>query len=197
MIWICSISHWNGAITQRKTKKNYRFARKTGRSFGDGTIFSTFSTLPPKSKKEKGTTATLDELTGKCVPVIYVWRRDEIEKGYVVKDINPALIFDQKKSAPMLRKNDEYDAHAVATVLINQLHTLPVVKPRDNHWTLSQLVFSDWARLNLIWNVSGQTEILPVSFRTPEILSREAGCLIWSIRKSPWFNWTRRLRRYY
>lgn len=63
-----------------------------------------------------------------------------IEKGYVVKDINPALAFDQRKSAPMLSKNDEYDAHAVATVLINQLHKLPDAKPRDNHWTLSQLV---------------------------------------------------------
>lgn len=63
-----------------------------------------------------------------------------IEKGYVVKDINPALAFDQRKSAPMLSKNDEYDAHAVATVLINKLHTLPDAKPQDNHWTLSQLV---------------------------------------------------------
>ncbi|WP_313585052.1 IS110 family transposase [Lacrimispora sp.] len=63
-----------------------------------------------------------------------------IEKGCIVKDINPALAFDQRKSAPMLSKNDEYDAHAVATVLINQLHTLPDAKPTDNHWTLCQLV---------------------------------------------------------
>ncbi|MDL2302459.1 IS110 family transposase [Lachnospiraceae bacterium OttesenSCG-928-D06] len=63
-----------------------------------------------------------------------------LEKGYVEKDINPALAFDQRKSAPMLSKNDEYDAHAVATVLINQLHTLSDAKPQDNHWTLSQLV---------------------------------------------------------
>ena len=63
-----------------------------------------------------------------------------LEKGYEVKDINPALAYDQRKSAPMLSKNDEYDAHAVATVLINQLHTLPDAKPTDNHWTLCQLV---------------------------------------------------------
>jgi len=63
-----------------------------------------------------------------------------IEKGYVVKDINPALAYDQRKSAPTFQKNDEYDAHAVATVLINQLNTLPDAKPEDNHWTLSQLV---------------------------------------------------------
>jgi hypothetical protein len=39
-----------------------------------------------------------------------------------------------------MKKNDEYDAYSVATVLINQLHTLPDAKPEDNHWTLSQLV---------------------------------------------------------
>jgi len=63
-----------------------------------------------------------------------------IENGYIVKDINPALAYDQRKSAPMMQKNDEYDAYAVATVLINQLSKLPDAKPKDNHWTLSQLV---------------------------------------------------------
>ena len=63
-----------------------------------------------------------------------------IEKDYTVKDINPALAYDQRKSAPMFRKNDEWDAYCVATVLINQLHTLPDAKPKDNEWTLSQLV---------------------------------------------------------
>ncbi len=63
-----------------------------------------------------------------------------IENDYIVKDINPALAYDQRKSAPMLRKNDEHDAYCVATVLINQLHTLPDAKPKDNEWTLSQLV---------------------------------------------------------
>lgn len=63
-----------------------------------------------------------------------------IEKGYMVKDVNPSLAYDQRKSAPMMKKNDEHDAYCVATVLINQLHTLPDAKPEDNHWTLSQLV---------------------------------------------------------
>ena len=40
----------------------------------------------------------------------------------------------------MLRKNDEHDAYCVATVLINQLHTLPDAKPKDNEWTLAQFV---------------------------------------------------------
>ncbi|WP_278277767.1 IS110 family transposase [Anaerocolumna jejuensis] len=63
-----------------------------------------------------------------------------IENGYIVKDINPALAYDQRKSAPMYRKNDEHDAYCVATVMINQLHTLPDAKPKDNEWTLAQLV---------------------------------------------------------
>lgn len=57
-----------------------------------------------------------------------------------MKDVNPSLAYDQRKSAPMMKKNDEHDAYCVATVLINQLHTLPDAKPEDNHWTLSQLV---------------------------------------------------------
>lgn len=63
-----------------------------------------------------------------------------IEKGYPVKDINPALAYDQRKSAPMMSKNDEYDAYAVATVLINQLNKLPDANPTDHYWTLGQLV---------------------------------------------------------
>ena len=63
-----------------------------------------------------------------------------IEKGCVVKDVNPALAYDQRKSAAMMKKNDEYDAYCVATVLINQLNSLPDAKPEDNHWTLAQLV---------------------------------------------------------
>ena len=63
-----------------------------------------------------------------------------IEKGCIVKDVNPSLAYDQRKSAPMMKKNDEHDAYCVATVLINQLHTLPDARPEDNHWTLSQLV---------------------------------------------------------
>ena len=63
-----------------------------------------------------------------------------IEKGCVVKDVNPALAYEQRKSAPTMKKNDAYDAYSVATVLISHLHDLPDAKPEDNHWTLSQLV---------------------------------------------------------
>ena len=63
-----------------------------------------------------------------------------IEKNYLVKDINPALAYAQRISAPMVKKNDEHDAMCVAIVLINQLHTLPDAKPEDNYWTMAQLV---------------------------------------------------------
>jgi transposase len=63
-----------------------------------------------------------------------------IEKGYVVKDINPSLAYDQRKSAPTFKKDDEYDALCVATALINHLSKLPDAKPDDEYWTLSQLV---------------------------------------------------------
>jgi len=63
-----------------------------------------------------------------------------IEKGCVVKDVNPALAYDRRRSAPTMKKNDEYDAYCVAMVLIDRLHTLPDAKPADNYWTLSQLV---------------------------------------------------------
>ena len=57
-----------------------------------------------------------------------------------MRDVDPSLAYDQRKSAPMMKKNDEHNAYCVATVLINQLYTLPDAKPEDNHWTLSQLV---------------------------------------------------------
>ncbi|MBP3702068.1 MAG: IS110 family transposase [Lachnospiraceae bacterium] len=63
-----------------------------------------------------------------------------IEKGCIVKDVNPALSFAQRKSVPMYQKSDGYDAEAVALVLINMLDRLPDAIPDDKYWTLSQLV---------------------------------------------------------
>ncbi|NCB51948.1 MAG: IS110 family transposase [Clostridia bacterium] len=63
-----------------------------------------------------------------------------IENGYTVKDVNPALAYDRRRSAPTMKKNDEYDAYCVAMALIDQLHILPDAKPEDNCWTLAQLV---------------------------------------------------------
>ena len=37
-----------------------------------------------------------------------------IEKGYLVKDVNTALSYAQRKSVPMYQKSDSYDTEAVA-----------------------------------------------------------------------------------
>lgn len=63
-----------------------------------------------------------------------------LENGYVVKDVNPALSYAQRKSAPMTKKDDSYDAYCVAVILLNQLNELPDAKPEDSYWTLAQLV---------------------------------------------------------
>ena len=63
-----------------------------------------------------------------------------IENGYWVKDVNTALSFAQRKSVPMYKKDDSYDAQCVATVVINMLNTLPDAVPDDAYWTLGQLV---------------------------------------------------------
>lgn len=63
-----------------------------------------------------------------------------LENGYVVKDVNPALSYAQRKSAPMIKKDDSYDAYCVAVILLNQLNELPDAKPEDSYWTLAQLV---------------------------------------------------------
>lgn len=60
-----------------------------------------------------------------------------LEKGCIVKDVNTALSYAQRKSVPMYQKSDSYDAEAVALVLINKL---PDAIPDDKYWTLSQLV---------------------------------------------------------
>ena len=63
-----------------------------------------------------------------------------LEKGCIVKDVNTALSYAQRKSVPMYQKSDSYDAEAVALVLINMLDRLPDAIPDDKYWTLSQLV---------------------------------------------------------
>lgn len=63
-----------------------------------------------------------------------------LEKGFLVKDVNTALSYAQRKSVPMYQKSDSYDAEAVALVLINMLDRLPDAIPDDKYWTLSQLV---------------------------------------------------------
>ena len=63
-----------------------------------------------------------------------------IEKGNIVKDVNTALSFAQRKSVSVYQKSDSYDAEAVALVLINMQNRLQDAIPDDKYWTLRQLV---------------------------------------------------------
>lgn len=63
-----------------------------------------------------------------------------LERECIVKDVNTALSFAQRKSTPMYQKSDSYDAEAVALVLINMLDRLPAAVPDDAYWTLGQLM---------------------------------------------------------
>lgn len=63
-----------------------------------------------------------------------------LEKGYMVKDINPALSSMQRKSAPTTKKNDSFDALCVARVLLDRLDELPDARNQDLFWTHTQLV---------------------------------------------------------
>lgn len=63
-----------------------------------------------------------------------------LERGCIVKDVNTALSFAQRKSTPMYQKSDSYDAEAVALVLINMFDRLPDAVPDDAYWTLGQLM---------------------------------------------------------
>lgn len=58
---------------------------------------------------------------------------------YVVKSINPALANEFRKSAPTYKKNDSYDALAVAKVLRDLVDSLPDAKHEDIYFTIRQL----------------------------------------------------------
>jgi hypothetical protein len=63
-----------------------------------------------------------------------------LEKGCVVKDVNPRAGLRPAQKRTDHEENDEYDAYCVAAVLIDRLDMLPDALPQDNYWTLAQLV---------------------------------------------------------
>lgn len=56
-----------------------------------------------------------------------------------MKSVNPALANEFRKSAPTYKKNDSYDALAVAKVLRDMVDTLPDAKHEDIYFTIRQL----------------------------------------------------------
>ncbi|WP_374699993.1 MULTISPECIES: IS110 family transposase [Priestia] len=62
------------------------------------------------------------------------------DHGQVVKEVNPALSYAERKSHMTTQKSDSWDAECVARILLNQLNHLPDAKPNDLFWSIQQLV---------------------------------------------------------
>jgi transposase len=60
--------------------------------------------------------------------------------GQVVKEVNPALSYAERKSHMTTQKSDSWDAECVARTLVNKLDQLPDAKPHDLFWSIQQLV---------------------------------------------------------
>lgn len=63
-----------------------------------------------------------------------------VDHEQVVKEVNPALSFLERKSEVMIKKNDSWDAECVARILVNKFNQLPDAKPNDLFWSIQQLV---------------------------------------------------------
>jgi transposase len=51
------------------------------------------------------------------------------DHGQVVKEVNPALSYAERKSHVTVQKSDSWDAECVARILVRQLSHLPDAKP--------------------------------------------------------------------
>ncbi|WP_071460638.1 IS110 family RNA-guided transposase [Bacillus massilinigeriensis] len=62
------------------------------------------------------------------------------DHGQVVKEVNPALSYAERKSHVTVQKSDSWDAECVARILVRQLSQLHDAKPHDLYWSIQQLV---------------------------------------------------------
>jgi transposase len=62
------------------------------------------------------------------------------DHGQLVKEVNPALSYAERKSHMTTQKSDSWDAECVARILVNKLEHLPNAKPDDLFWSIQQLV---------------------------------------------------------
>ncbi|KOP69420.1 transposase [Lysinibacillus sp. FJAT-14745] len=58
----------------------------------------------------------------------------------ILKEVNPALSYAERKSHMTTQKSDSWDAECVARILVNKLEQLPDAKPHDLYWSIQQLV---------------------------------------------------------
>lgn len=69
-----------------------------------------------------------------------------VEKKQIVKEVNSALSYNERKSYATTQKSDSWDAYCIAKVSLSRLDELPDANPQDMYWTIGQLV----ARRNAI-----------------------------------------------
>src|SRR5690625_783236 len=62
------------------------------------------------------------------------------DHGQVVKEVNPALSYAERKSHETVQKSDSWDAECVARILVRQLSQLPDAKQYDVFWSIQHLV---------------------------------------------------------
>lgn len=63
------------------------------------------------------------------------------ERGFSVKEVNPAYSSAERRNNPTTMKSDEWDARCIAEVLIKKYDVLPEAKPDDLYWTIRQYVY--------------------------------------------------------
>jgi transposase len=63
-----------------------------------------------------------------------------LENKQLVKEVNSALSYAERKSNPIMQKSHSWDAECVAKILLNKLDILPEANPQDVYWTIGQLV---------------------------------------------------------
>lgn len=88
-----------------------------------------------------------------------------LDKGYIVKDVNPSLSHREAKHRAMFKKSDRDDARAVAIVTINMLHELPNACPNDAYWALGQLTHRRDSIMSQLVRLKNQLhELLCISY---------------------------------
>ncbi|WP_414853404.1 IS110 family transposase [Brevibacillus sp. IT-7CA2] len=63
-----------------------------------------------------------------------------VENKQIVKEVNSALSYHERKSYATSQKSDSWDAYCIAKVLLARLDELPDANPQDIYWTIGQLV---------------------------------------------------------
>jgi transposase len=62
------------------------------------------------------------------------------EKDYIIKEVNPTLSSDKRRTRTTVEKHDSWDAECVARVVRDEMDSLPDANPLDQYWAIGQMV---------------------------------------------------------